>query len=378
MSATDAMQAISATTTTTTTVKRFKGALIGCGFFSRNHLHAWRDIDGAEIVALCDADSERLKAAGQAFGIERLYRDAAAMLSAEQLDFVDIATTAPSHRSLVELAAQAGVAAICQKPFALTLADARAMVAACERAGVPLMVHENFRWQPAIQAVGRALHDGAIGTPFWGRVSFRSAFDVFSEQPYLARNERFIVEDLGIHILDIARFLFGDVTRLAAGTSRVNSAIAGEDVATILLTHESGVTSVVDCSYASRQAHELFPQTLVEVDGAEGTLRLSADYRLEIHNRDGTRTATAAPPPLAWASVPWEAIQASVVNIQRHWIACLRNGGEPQTSGRDNLKTLALVEATYLSAREGRTVELKSLDAEAPAVTSTSSGAVRR
>src|SRR4051812_30662942 len=179
MSATDATQVISATTTTTTTVKRFKGALIGCGFFSRNHLHAWRDIDGAEIVALCDADSERLKAAGQAFGIERLYRDAAAMLSAEQLDFVDIATTAPSHRSLVELAAQAGVAAICQKPFALTLADARAMVAACDRAGVPLMVHENFRWQPAIQAVGRALHDGAIGTPFWGRVSFRSAFDVF-------------------------------------------------------------------------------------------------------------------------------------------------------------------------------------------------------
>lgn len=88
------------------------------------------------------------------------------------------------------------------------------MVAACERASVPLMVHENFRWQPAIQAVGRALRDGAIGAPFWGRVSFRSAFDVFSGQPYLARNERFIVEDTGIHILDIARFLFGDATRL--------------------------------------------------------------------------------------------------------------------------------------------------------------------
>lgn len=86
---------MSATDATNKTAQRFKGAVIGCGFFSRNHLHAWRDIDGVEIVALCDADSERLNTAGQAFGIERLYTDAAAMLSAEQLDFVDIATTAP-------------------------------------------------------------------------------------------------------------------------------------------------------------------------------------------------------------------------------------------------------------------------------------------
>ncbi|CAG4918013.1 Gfo/Idh/MocA family protein [Paraburkholderia gardini] len=358
--------------------KRFRGGLTGCGFFSRNHLHAWQDIDTAEIVALCDADSERLQATGQAFGIERLYTDAAAMLSAEKLDFVDIATTAPSHRLLVEMAAHAGVATICQKPFALTLADARAMVAACDQAGVPLMVHENFRWQPAIQAVGRALQDGLIGAPFWGRVSFRSAFDVFSGQPYLARNERFIVEDLGIHVLDIARFLFGDVERLSATTSRVNPAIAGEDVATILLTHESGVTSVVDCSYASRRVQELFPQTLIEVDGADGTLRLSADYQLEIHNRDGTHRQTVTPPPLAWASAPWEAIQGSVLNIQRHWIECLRNGCEPATSGRDNLKTLTLVEATYLSAREGRTVTLKSLEEEATVDTSGSLSAVSR
>ena len=364
--------------TTNAGAKRFRGGLIGCGFFSRNHLHAWQDLDAAEIVALCDADSERLRATGQAFGIERLYTDAAAMLNAEALDFVDIATTAPSHRPLVEMAAHASVATICQKPFALTLADARAMVAACDRAGVPLMVHENFRWQPAVLAMGRALQDGLIGTPFWGRVSFRSAFDVFSGQPYLAQSERFIVEDLGIHILDIARFLFGDVERLSATTSRVNAAIAGEDVATILLSHESGVTSVVDCSYASRRAQELFPQTLIEVDGTDGTLRLSADYRLEIHNRDGTRRETVAPPPSAWASAPWEAIQGSVLNIQRHWIECLRTGCEPATSGHDNLKTLALVEATYLSAREGRTVTLKSLDEEVATDTISSLNAVSR
>jgi predicted dehydrogenase len=312
--------------------KTLRGALIGCGFFSRNHLHAWREIEGVEIVALC------LDAAAREFGIARLYTDAADMLREEQLDFVDIATTVASHRTLVELAASARVAAICQKPFAPTLADARAMVSACDEARVPLMVHENFRWQSAIQAVGRVLHDGTIGTPFWGRVSFRSAFDVFSGQPYLARSERFIVEDLGIH----------------------NPAIAGEDVATVLMRHAAGVTSVVDCSYASRLSKELFPQTLIEVDGAQGTLRLAADYRLTIHTRDGSREITATPPPLAWAAAPWEAIQGSVLNIQRHWIECLRSGTEPATSGRDNLKTLALVEATYASALENRTVDVEA------------------
>jgi D-apiose dehydrogenase len=343
----------------------FKGALIGCGFFSRNHLHAWRDIGDASIVALCDADETRLRAAGREFGIERLYTDAADMLRAEKLDFVDIATTVPSHRALVELAANAKVAAICQKPFARTLDDARAMVDACATAGVPLMVHENFRWQHAIQAAGAALRDGAIGKPFWGRVSFRSGFDVFSGQPYLAEQERFIVEDLGIHVLDIARFLFGDVTRLYAGTSRVNPSIKGEDVATIMLNHEQGVTSIVDCSYATRLPRELFPQTLIEVDGSAGTLRLFADYRLQIHSGAGTETRDVTPPASAWMSAPWEAIQGSVASIQSHWIDCLRHAREPATSGRDNLDTLALVEATYRSAREGRSVELAEYAKEA-------------
>lgn len=133
------------------------------------------------------------------------------------------------------------------------------MVEACAQAGVPLMVHENFRWQTPIQAVKTALQSGVIGEPFWGRFSFRSGYDVFSGQPYLAEGERFIIEDLGIHTLDIARFILGDVSSLTARTKRVNPKIKGEDVATILLDHENGATSIVDVSYASslRPSHSL-------------------------------------------------------------------------------------------------------------------------
>ena len=334
-----------------------RGALIGCGFFAVNQLHAWRDLPDVEIVALCDRDPARLALLGDQFGIDHRYADAEAMLAAEALDFVDVATTVSSHRPLVELAARRRVPVICQKPFAATMDDARAMVAACAEAGVPLMVHENFRWQSPIQAVRAVLDRGDVGAPFWGRVSFRSGYDVFSGQPYLAEGSRFIVEDLGIHSLDVARHLFGDVTGLTARTRRVNPRIKGEDVATMLLDHASGVTTIVDCSYATKLADDPFPQTIVEVDGALGTIRLSAGYRLTVATGAGATETDVSPPLLPWASRPWHNIQESVLAIQRHWAECLRQGREPQTSGRDNLKTLALVEAAYAGAASQKPVD---------------------
>lgn len=334
-----------------------RGALIGCGFFAVNQMHAWAQLPGASITAICDRDPARLAAVGQQFDIAARYADAETMLREVRPDFVDIATTAPSHRALVELAASLGIPVICQKPFAPTMADARAMVAACEAAGVPLMVHENFRWQSAILAVKQVLDTGAIGAPFFGRVSFRSAYDVFSGQPYLAEGERFIIEDLGIHSLDVARFLFGDAAAITARTARVNPAIRGEDVATMLLAHAGAMTSVVDCSYATRAEEELFPQTLVEIDGAAGSLKLGPGYRLSVTTSVGTRHADVSPELLPWASRPWHNIQESVLLIQRHFVEGLREGRAPDTSGADNLKTLALVEAAYLSAATGRTVD---------------------
>ncbi|MER8527301.1 Gfo/Idh/MocA family oxidoreductase [Mesorhizobium sp. M0814] len=338
-----------------------RGALIGCGFFAVNQMHAWRDIEGASITAICDRDPDRLRIIGDQFGVARRYTDAAALFAGERLDFVDIATTAPSHRMLVEMAARHGVPAICQKPFAPTLADAKAMVKACTDAGVPLMVHENFRWQSPIQAVRAVLDRGEIGTPFFGRISFRSAYDVFSGQPYLATGKRFIIEDLGIHILDIARFLLGDVSTVTARTARINPGIAGEDVATMLMDHTSGATSVVDCSYASKLATEPFPETLIEIDGSDGTIRLAQGYRLTVTGRSGTVVSDVSPPLLAWASRPWHNIQESVVTIQKHWVDCLTNGTEPATSGADNLKTLALVEAAYAGAAGREPVQLDAL-----------------
>jgi predicted dehydrogenase len=342
-------------------MKALRGAMIGCGFFAVNHMHGWRDADGAEIVVICDRNAERLQIIGDQFDIAARYSDAREMLETEKPDFVDIATTVASHRALVELAAELRIPVICQKPFASNLADAKAMVATCAKANVPLMVHENFRWQSAILKVKQVVMSGAIGKPFWGRVSFRSAYDVFAAQPYLAEGERFIVEDLGIHALDVARFLLGDVKNVSARITRINPNIKGDDVATIMLDHGAGLTSIVDCSYATQLETEAFPETLIEIDGSGGSLRLAQGYQLSVTSNTKTTHTDVSPPLLPWASKPWHNIQESVSIIQQHWVNCLRSGTAPDTSGLDNLQTLGLVQAVYESARLGETIQLAKL-----------------
>ena len=110
------------------------------------------------------------------------------------------------------------------------------------------------------QASIEAVRSGAISDPFFCCVSFRSGYDVFSGQPYLAEGERFTIKDLGIHILDYARAFMGNVSQLSATTQRINPAIKGEDMATMLLRHDSGASSIVDCSYATRRIPETFAQ----------------------------------------------------------------------------------------------------------------------
>ena len=334
----------------------FRGVLIGCGFFAQNHLHAWAGLEGAEIVAVCDTDSDRARATAAQFGIPRHYTDAAAALQAERPDFVDIATTASSHRALVALAAPHVRLVICQKPMAETQADGVAMVDACAAAGVPLLIHENFRWQRPFREIAARLP--AIGPVHFARFSFRHGYDNYVNQPYLATIERFTIMDVGLHLFDLARHLVGDVRTIACETQRLDPRVRGEDAFTAMLRHDGGAVSVVDCSFRSRLVPHRFPQTLAEIEGALGTLVLTEDYRLTLHG-DGTRgTVDVEPPVPGWGSAPWHVIQDSVIAFQAHAVDVLAGRAAPGPSGAHNLVTLTLGLAAYEAAATGRIVSL--------------------
>ncbi len=341
-------------------MNELRGVLIGCGYFARNHLHGWSEVQGARIVAVCDLDLARARAYAAEFGVPRAYGSAEEMLQAERPDFVDIVTQPAGHRPLVELAARYGCHVICQKPLAPSLDDARAMVEACRAAGVQFMVHENFRWQTPMRALKQAA--AGVGPLFFGRITFRSAVDVYANQPYLATDPRFIIYDLGVHLLDLARFFMGEAAQVYCHVQRINPRIRGEDVATIMLLMASGATCIVDMSFASRLEQELFPQTLVHLEGTDGSATLGPHYAISVTGVDGPQRFTAAPHVYSWSAPPAEAVQESVVRIQQHWVDCLRSGREPETSGRDALRTLELVFGAYESAEQQRPYQVTGLE----------------
>jgi D-apiose dehydrogenase len=336
-----------------------KGALIGCGFFAQNHLNAWRDmrVDGVELVAVCDIDPAKAKAAAERFGVPRHYSDPAAMLAAEELDFVDIATRMDTHKDLVLLAVEHGVRVIVQKPFAPEWADCVAMVEAADAAGVPLAVHENFRFQAPMLTLRKTLASGIIGQPSWGRFAFRTGFDVYRTQPYFHHERKLAILDVGIHVLDLARVFLGEVQHLSCETQRRNDKNIGEDTATMMLRHRSGAVSLVECTYEAKQIPDPFPQTLVTLEGDRGSIKVHEDFRMVVTADGQVSESHIGSPLLAWTEQPWHTAQESVLLTQRAILAAWREGRDAQTSGADNLKTYALVDAAYAAAEARRAVE---------------------
>jgi predicted dehydrogenase len=332
-------------------------ALIGCGFFARNHMLAWRDLAGAEVVAVCDLDPAKAEAFATEFG-GRAFTDAATMLAEMRPDVADVATTVGSHRALVELAARHAGAVICQKPFAATLADGRAMVAACADAGVPLFVHENFRWQKPWREIAAHIRAGAIGTPHFLRLSFRHAYDVYANQPYLAEEPDLALTDVGLHLFDMARSLLGEVERVSCETQRLNPRVRGQDAFQAVLRHASSAVSSVECSFHTHLSPDPFPQTIGRVEGDRGSLELLPDHRLRRHGPDGMTETDAEPAVPAWGSKPWHLVQDSVLAFQAHVLDAVEGRAEPQPSGAHNLGTLAVMLAAVEAARTGTTVRL--------------------
>ena len=207
-----------------------KGAIIGCGWFAENHRQAWLRIPGwkslpRQIYAWTGRRNSRA---------ELIVRPKSCS-TREQLDFVDIATHAASHFHMVSLACQRRIPIICQKPIAPDWAGAVKIVKAAEAAGVRLMIHENWRWQPWYRVAHEMIAKGDIGAPIGYGFRFRErdglGDEPYTEQAYFRQEPRLIIQVTLVHHIDTARFLFGEIDSVYAETSRRNPRIAAEDQA---------------------------------------------------------------------------------------------------------------------------------------------------
>ncbi|MGH9846230.1 MAG: Gfo/Idh/MocA family protein [Blastocatellia bacterium] len=336
-------------------------AILGTGFWARYQLAGWRELAGVECVALYNRTRGKAEALAREFGVAAVYDNAEEMLEREDLDFVDIITSVETHSELVHLAAHYKTPVICQKPMAPTLEAAEQMARACRDAGAPLFIHENWRWQAPIRHFKNVLASGEIGRPFRARIEMKSGFPVFKNQPFLAELEQFILTDLGSHLLDAARFLFGEAESLYCQIHRAHPRIKGEDLATVMMKMGGQTTVLCEMAYAENYLErERFPETFIFVEGDKGSAELAPDFWVRVTTAAGTHARRFPPPRYAWADPAYDLAHASIVPCNANLLAALRGEAEAETTGEDNLKTVKLVFAAYESARHDQVVKFQA------------------
>jgi UDP-N-acetylglucosamine 3-dehydrogenase len=215
--------------------------VVGAGVMGRNHLRVLSDIEGVELVAVCDADRSALESAAQLRKI-RGYLSSWEMLSRENLNFLVIAAPTKFHHRLTLEALEKGCHVLVEKPIAADLAQARQMITVAQKQGLTLAVGQIERFNPAVRELKRLLDAGYLGRIFQVRAQRLGPF------PVRIRDVG-VVADLATHDLDVMTYLLGRrVVRMYSETHRkINT--QHEDMVNAVLRFDDGVIGVLDVNW---------------------------------------------------------------------------------------------------------------------------------
>ncbi|HMN85742.1 MAG TPA: Gfo/Idh/MocA family oxidoreductase [Bauldia sp.] len=323
--------------------------LIGASSIAREFMvEAIRSQPESEIVAVMSADMTRSAAFAREHGIPAHVDTVDALLGAG-VDAVYVSTMNDLHCDQVLAAARAGRHVLCEKPLAVTTADARRMVRACRDAGVVMATNHHLRNSGANRAIRDAIAAGRIGTPIAARV-FHAVYLRPHLQGWRIRDAAAgggVVFDITVHDADTLRFVLGadpvEVTALLQ-----SSGMASDGIADGVMTVEryGSVIAQTHAAYTVR-----FAGTGLEVHGSEGSLV----------GRD-VMTAKQAGTVVLRTAAGEEELGFDRDNpyhrIVRLFHAAIRGEGRPSATGEDGLWSLAVAEAALESARTGRTVKV--------------------
>lgn len=334
--------------------KKIRIGVIGCGAIAEHaHLAEYAALKDVEIAALADIHTGRLEEMSRKFGVERTYTDYRELLAQKDLDAVSICTPNYLHAEMAIAAAEAGKHVLTEKPMAVTLDEARAMIAAAEKNHVTLMVGFTHRFYNYIRKAKEMLEGGFIGKPVMikGRFAHEGPYTSWS-----AKSDWFFDKtkagggallDMGIHGIDLFRYFGGEIKTVTGQIGNVAKNIAVEDAALMTMTFASGAMGALEVGWSSKRG-----SMGIEIYGTEGTILVdyTTPFKL-LSEREVFGKVKGWIYPDNVGGGGWD-------KEMEHFVECVREGKKPFTSGEDGLAALKVALAVYESARTGRTLQL--------------------
>jgi 1,5-anhydro-D-fructose reductase (1,5-anhydro-D-mannitol-forming) len=318
--------------------------LIGATTIAREWMIAAIRAEGGEIAGVMSTNAER----GAAYAAEHNIALATTSLDElfDKVDAVYIATTNDLHYGQTLAAARAGKHVLCEKPLALTLVEAREMVAACKATGIVMATNHHLRNAATHRAMRAAIQEGRIGRPLFARVC-HAVYLPEHLQGWRIKDPKTgagVVMDITVHDADTLRFVLGDdpvaVTAMTQSAGMGESGI--EDGVMGVARFKSGLLAHFHDAFTSRYA-----KTAFEVHGSEGSL-FGADCMTQrpigavtLRNADGEALLPLVQENLYERSV-------------RNFHAAMRGEGAPSATGEDGVRSMAMALATLEAAHSGR------------------------
>ena len=326
--------------------------IVGVGFMGSTHAEGWAAA-GAGIVGFAAETIAEAQPISVQYG-SQVFPDLSAMLP--QVDVVDICTPTHLHYEMVLQAARAGKDIICEKPLALTVDQAREMLAVCEQQGVRLLVGHVVRFFPEYSQAKAVVESGQIGAPGVIRLhrgSYRPKKPVGN---WFLDEEKSggMLMDLMIHDFDYARWIAGEVKRVFARKVTTGHPQAAVDYGLVVLTHTGGAISHVAGAWA-------YPpptfRTGLEIAGERGLIQFASDDTAPIHSLIMRPAGDA--PDVALPSSPLA--ESPYVTQIKEFYAALKDGTPARVSAQDGLAAVQIARAAIESARTGKAVDLEPL-----------------
>ncbi|HUF24300.1 MAG TPA: Gfo/Idh/MocA family oxidoreductase [Vicinamibacterales bacterium] len=278
-------------------------ALIGYAFMGKAHSNAYRQVAPffsprltPRLKVICGRNAANVERAARTYGWEEAATDWRQVVRRNDIDLVDVSTPGDSHAEIAIEAARAGKAVICEKPLANSVAEARRMLAAVEKAGVVHMICHNYRRAPAVMLAKHLIDEGRIGEIRHFRGTYLQDWIADPSFPMVWRLEKTkagsgALGDIGAHAIDLARFLVGEITEVAGhletfirerplpGKGRKRGRVTVDDAAMALMRFDEGAIGTME---ATRMARGRKNQNRFEINGSKGSIAFDLERMNEL------------------------------------------------------------------------------------------------